>query len=182
MDIYHGEMINQASNGIIAVNVPLDPMTMAETPRRVIYRKALKNLQHGLALLGVVVSLVAFVLVPTAFVGSVALFQLVLYLLFRKMALPVKAKPWGRVLDDKSGAVVKGAIVRIFEKKFNKLLEMQFTDADGRYGFFASKSVYYITIEKSGYEKYISRDLDITRSNDVVIDMSVRLKPSRLKK
>ena len=178
-EIYHGEAIALDEDGVIALNVPIDPLEKAETPSRILFRRFLRIIQHVVAISGLVLSLVAFAISPTWVVGVIVLVQLGFYLLFRKLALPVKAKPWGVVLNSKTKKPVEQAIVRIFDKKYNKLLETQITDSQGRYGFFANNNIYYITVEKPGFDKYTSPDIDLVSRKEAVVDLGVTLDPSK---
>ena len=54
------------------------------------------------------------------------------------------------VWDKRTGKPVEHAIVRLFSKKFSKLIETQVTDARGRYAFFAGPSEYFVTITAPG--------------------------------
>ena len=86
---------------------------------------------------------------PSTFTAGLFALQLVVLLLFRRLAAPRPPKPWGLVRT-RSHRPVGGAIVRIFEKRFNKLLEMQVTGRSGDFGFFVGKNTYYLTAQKSG--------------------------------
>jgi len=104
--------------------------------------------------------------------------QVGFYFLFRRLALPAKARPWGKIYNSSTKQPIKGAVVRIFDKKFNKLLETMLTGERGRYGFFADKNTFYITVEAEGYEKYTSKDIDLVRTKkETVVDFDVALKP-----
>jgi hypothetical protein len=58
-------------------------------------------------------------------------------------------------------------------------LETQVTDANGKYGFFVRRSVYYMTVEREGYEAYKSADIDLTTTEAAVIDHNIALKLQR---
>jgi len=178
-DLYHGETINLQEDGIVALNIPLDPIESAVTPRKIVVRKYLKRVQHSLALLGVILAGVAFIIVPTTFVGIVFIIQAAFYLLFRRLALPAKARNWGRVYDAATRKPLGRAVVRIFDKKFNKLLETQLTDNDGGFGFFVGRNTYYLTVEKQGFDKWRSKDIDLTSGKELVVDMDVGLSAER---
>jgi hypothetical protein len=72
--------------------------------------------------------------------------------------------------------------VRIFDKKYNKLLETQITDARGRYGFIVGRNIYYLLGQVAGYQVYKSEDLDLTKRTDTVIDAPIPLEPEILGK
>jgi hypothetical protein len=66
-------------------------------------------------------------------------------------------------------------------KKFNKLLETQVTDRNGTYGFFVGRNVYYVTAQKTGYARYVSPDLDLSKKDSAVVDQNIRLVPEEKK-
>lgn len=178
VDIYHGEIIALKEQSPIGLNVPLDPIVTVETPKKIIYKKTVRNAQHTLSLAGVVVAFLALIISPTWLIAMIFLAQVGFYFLFRRLALPAKARPWGKIYDSTNKQPIKGAVVRIFDKKFNKLLETILTGDKGRYGFFADKNTFYITVEAVGYEKYTSKDIDLVRTKkESVVDFDVALKP-----
>lgn len=175
-DLYHGETINLTEDGFISVNIPLDPERVAEAPRKVIYKAFFRKLQHFIAILGIVLAVVSLIISPTWFVGIVLLLQIGFYLVFRQLAIPAKAKSWGKIYDAQTKKPVNNAVVRIFDKQYNKLLETQLSSKKGRYGFFAEHNTYYITVEKQGYEKYTSKPLDLKSQKDTIIDLNIPLR------
>ncbi len=174
-DLYHGENVNMQDDGILALNIPLDPLQSSVTPRKITIRKYLKFTQHTLAILGVILAGLAFIIYPTVYVGIVFIAQAIFYLLFRRLSLPAKARNWGRVYDSKTRKPLGKAIVRIFDKKFNKLLETQLTDNGGGFGFFVGRNIYYITVEKAGFGKFTSKDINLSSGKEMVVDMDVAL-------
>lgn len=176
-DLYHGDKIEAPGGEIIAMNIPLDPVAKEETPSRVLLRKTAKVLRHSVAFSGVLFGMVVLVVTPSAPSAFLLLAQIGIYLLFRRLALPVKAKSWGITFDARSRKPVGGVIVRIFDKKFNKLLETQVTDANGKYGFFVRRNVYYVTAEKKGYKRYQSPDIDLSAMDEALVDQNVSLEP-----
>lgn len=176
IDIYHGELLEVKEDGaILAVNIPLDPATEAKPNKKVILLSMLRKLQHAVALLGPVITLFALILSPSLWMGGLFLFQVVTYLLFLRLAKPKKPKGWGVIYDKKSRKPLSRAVVRIFDRKFNKLLETQVTGANGVYGFFASDNVYFVTAEKQGFEKYKSEDMDLTKREKATVDQHIAL-------
>ncbi len=175
VDIYHGETITVEEESNIAVNIPLDPLTKEETPRSVYFKRALRKIQHALALTSIIITVAALSIAPTWWMAGLLAIQIVTYLLFRRLALPKKPKGWGIVYDAASRKPVGATIVRIFDKKFNKLLETQVTDSHGNYGFFAQKNVYFITAERKGYKRYQSEDIDLTQKEVTVVDKHIKM-------
>lgn len=181
LDLYHGEIINVDEETNLALNIPLDPLTKEETPRSVAIKRWLRRLQHLLSIVSVIVTAVALIISPSWLLLALLIVQLLTYFLFRRLALPKKPKGWGIVYDDKSRKPLGSVIVRIFDKKFNKLLETQVTDSRGNYGFFAQKNVYFITAEKPGYEKYKSDDIDLSKQETAVVDKHISIQKSNQK-
>ncbi|MFA5936100.1 MAG: fibronectin type III domain-containing protein [Patescibacteria group bacterium] len=176
LDLYHGLTIEVSKDEVIAANIPVDPVVAEETPRRVIFKKTLRIVQQNLSLVTVVASTIALLIIPSLQVALLTLSQVGLYLLFRRLAAPVSAKEWGIVFDALSRKPIDRVVVRIFDKKFNKLLETQVTDANGKYGFFVRRNVYYVTAEKTGYQKYISPDIDLTDKDEALVDQNIGMK------
>ncbi len=175
-DLYHGEAIKVTGPITISPNIPLDPAAKEETPRAIVRRGYWRKAQSALGVGGIIVGLAAIVIDPSVKMVIFALFQVAIYVVFRRLAVPPAPKRWGIVYDTDQKRPLSKAVVRIFDKKFNKLLETQITSKDGTYGFFAAKGLYYLTAEKPGYERYLSADLDLTQATDTYIDHRFSLK------
>jgi len=67
------------------------------------------------------------------------------------------------VYDKSSKEPLKNAVIRIFDQKFNKLLETQVTDVKGRYAFLVGKNIYFISSNKEGYASALIKPLDLTQ-------------------
>lgn len=161
VDLYHGETIDAQASVTLTPNIPVDPVEKVEVPQAIIRRKRWRLVQRGLTVGGLVVALVALVIQPTPLMAVFTFAQIGAYFLFRRLAVPPKPKNWGIVYDKTSRKPLGRVIVRIFDKKYNKLLETQVTDGDGKYAFFAGKNVYYVTADHQGYERFVSRELDL---------------------
>lgn len=175
LDLYHGDKIEFLQDGVLTVNVALDPVASVETPRRVLWRKTLQSLRHGLAFSAIPLGMVMLVVTPSIPTALLLLAQIGVYLLFRRIAMPAAAKSWGITFDAKTRKPVGRVIVRIFDKKFNKLLETQVTDSNGKYGFFVRRNVYYMTAEKQGYKKFTSPDIDLSAKDEALVDQNIPL-------
>lgn len=176
VDLYHGEELKVTQIATISPNIPLDPVLKEETPKAITRKRYWRKMQSILGVGGIFVSLGAIVISPTLPMIGFALFQVASYAVFRRLAIPPAPKRWGIVYDSDGKHPLAKAVVRIFDKKFNKLLETQITSKDGTYGFFVAKGRYYLTAEKPGYERYLSADLDLTQAKDTYIDHRFALK------
>ncbi|MDP3794100.1 MAG: hypothetical protein Q8R07_05140, partial [Candidatus Uhrbacteria bacterium] len=164
------------SQGVaIAPNIPVDPVVKEETPHQVMVKRSLRKLQNVVALGSLVLTFVGFVVAPSPLTVGFMGFQVITYLLFRRLAKAKKPKGWGIVYDKTTNQPLGRSIVRIFSKKFNKLLETQVTDEKGKYGFFTGKDIYYVTAERQGYTSYVSNDVDLTKQQENVVDQSIPL-------
>ena len=104
----------------------------------------------------------AAVVVATGVAASaITAFQVtnLIYLFFRFSYLwlaPVafgkrRKRSWGTVFDSVTGRPIKRAIVRIFSREFNKLVESQITDTQGRFGFLVDPGEYFVTVTRPGF-------------------------------
>lgn len=181
-DLYHGVPIEVKKDFVVAMNIPVDPVVAEEAPRRVLFKKAFRSIQEDLALITVVTSAIALAIAPGVAIALITLGQVGMYVLFRRLSAPAPAKEWGIAFDPTTRKPLKDVVVRIFDKKFNKLLETQVTDANGRYGFFVRRNVYYVTAEKAGFEKYVSPDIDLSEKDEALVDQNLPLKVAQAPK
>lgn len=175
LDVYTGGEVIVTEKGMLSLNIPVDPIVPEETPKRVLFKRALRKLQHAIAISGVIISLIAFIVTPTVPMALFVVSQVFIYMLFRRLSIPEKAKSWGSVFDIGSKKPVNQAIVRIYDSKFNKLLETQVTDGNGRYGFLVGKNVYYLTGSAKGYDFNKTGNIDLSRVEEGVIKQDIGL-------
>ena len=177
VDLYHGTPFEVKQDGqAIIYNLPMDPIGKDISTRRLIATRALKGLQYGLSLSGIVLTTVSLIIAPSIKIGLFLLLHIALFGLFTRLAKPPKFKKWGVVTDAATGKPVKNAIVRLFEPEYNKLLGTQITDAKGRYGFLVGRNIFYLTVEKAGYKQVKTRKIDTrTKGKAGVITEKVKL-------
>ena len=181
LDIYHGESIHVDDKYTeISVNIPLDPIGAKEkTPRRIIWESRLHNLQNLVASVSILAGMLALVISPTWWTAGLLLFQILLYFLFKRLSKAKKPKSWGIVYDVNSKKPVGQAIARLFSRQFNKLVSTEITDPNGRYSFMVGPNDYYLTFEKLGYEKAVTKDIKIKEKNEIIkVDVGLAKKIS----
>ena len=169
LDLYHGEVIEVTSaNAVVTANVPLDPSQADkyQAPASVMWRKRLRVLQHVVAAVGVIAALVFAVIRPTPFSIGMIVIQVVIYLLARRLAKPHKPISWGIVTNKETGRPLSRVAARIFEPKYNKLLETQVTDSKGRYAFMLGPNEYYAMFEKSGFHSKEITPIDYSQTKE----------------
>ncbi|MFH1142751.1 MAG: carboxypeptidase regulatory-like domain-containing protein, partial [Candidatus Uhrbacteria bacterium] len=182
-DVYHGETIDVSEHGAtIAANVPMMPegATRLNTPKRVRLINIFRTIQKYAAVVGVLFAAFVCLIIPSIFTVSVAVAQVVIYLLVTHLTKVHKPKGWGIVYDEKNGQPLSNTVVRIFEPKYNKLLETAITDRKGRYSFLVGPNEYYTRYEHQGYQPFEYRPIDLKdkkEPTDVSID--VRLETNK---
>jgi len=170
LDLYHGEEIEvKEKEGVITANIPLDPKERKVlTEKEAIRSYLIKNSRLAVSYLGMILALLIILIYPTAItIGSFVL-HIVLFLIFRRLLVPLKPRSWGIVYDQKTKAPLTYAIVRIFDIRFNKLLETQVTDTRGRYAFLVGKNQYQLLTEKQGYQKKEIKPVDLLKKETIV--------------
>lgn len=179
-DLYHAEeILTREDSSTLTANIPLDPIEKVEIPRKIIFRKYLRVVNSLVAVSGLILSLVSLVITPTPVFAALLALQILLYFVFRRLAVTKQPKSWGIIYDEETRHPLRLAIARIFDTAYNKLLETAVTDARGRYNFLVGRSKYYVTYEKSGYEKKQSEEIDLTKAEKPeVIAKDVGLKKS----
>jgi len=176
-DVYHGEVIEVKEEGVITANIPIDPVTAEKTPKRIITEKWLRKGQKWISILGIIVGIGAAIIVPTALVIGIAIGNILIHIGLKRMVSLKAPKSWG-VIRDNQGQALGSVIARIFDTRFNKLLETQVSDAKGRYSFLVGKNEYYVTYEKVGFVKQEYGPLNLTKANDnaqtIAIDITLK--------
>lgn len=193
----------QEGQGFIAYNIPLDPqagfvatgdiggkmktdITTAEDynkldeaarkkrNKKIIWRSRLKTLNRIIAYLGPILGLTSFILNPGLLTFILLWVHALILLLFRRLAMGKKVKPWGKVYDVKNLKALPQAVVRIFDTTYGRLLQVYVTKADGRYGFLIGDGVdSNILPSKEGYI-YPGRKIKIEAGKNVEEDIGMK--------
>lgn len=162
-DLYHGEPIEVGAEGaVLTPNIPLDPIADSSSDAVIARRERARRIRRAIATASPMLGGAALLIRPTVLTAGLFAAQLVMYLLFRRLATAAEPKNWGIVYDQVTNKPVPEAIARVFEAKFNKLLETQVTDRQGRYHFRVGGNVYYITVTKPGYRKTETNPIDLS--------------------
>ena len=170
LDVYHGEPVEvEDENAVITANIPMDPSQAAEfhEPKAVIRRRRMRRVQEAVSVLGVMVAVVVAIIRLTTLTICVATVQVAVYFLVRRLARTPKPRNWGIVTSDDTGRPLSNVVARVFEPKYNKLLETTVTDAKGRYAFMLGPNEYYTVFEKPGFATQEIRPIDLRSEKDV---------------
>jgi uncharacterized repeat protein (TIGR01451 family) len=170
LDLYHGEELNiQDKEASISANIPLDVRDVKVKPISAVIRSfALQNLKNVISYVGLILALLVLIIYPSIITILALVFHLIFYVIFKKLLVPAKPKGWGIVYDEQNKQALNNVVVRLFDIKFNKLLETQLTDNKGRYAFLVGKNVYQMMLEKDGYQSKEVKPVDLTAAEQLV--------------
>ncbi len=177
LDLYFGHTIKVTEERAnITVNIPLDPIEDVKPVKKIIFIYYLRRLQYAAAFSAVPLAALSLLLSPTWLMAVLLLFHLLLYILFRRLGYQRPPKSWGIIYDAETKSPLPRAITRIYDKKYNKLLETRVTDSKGRYTFLVNNNIYYVTTEKPGYSVYKSNDIDlVSKDREAIVDLDIAL-------
>ena len=150
-NLYFGAALRVGTDSYINVNIPVDPAEEIRTAKSVIARHARRAAHSVVAYSGLTLGVLALVVARTWLSAVLLGLHVVVFALFWRLARGKKPKKWGVVFDQENGATLPRAVVRIFDSKFNRVLEQQVTDTAGRFGFLVGSSTYYLDAIKPGY-------------------------------
>ncbi|MFA6018205.1 MAG: hypothetical protein WCT28_00370 [Patescibacteria group bacterium] len=182
LDVYTGQIVEVTDrDATIAANIPLDVAQdqKIQEPKYIFRRRLLRRLQFVFSLSGSFLSIVACFLSPSLFTIGLVVLQVIVFILFWRLARPKKPRGWGVVYDVKTRRPVGNAIIRLFEPKYNKLVESTISDALGRYSFIVGPNEYFVTTNKAGYEERTVRPIDYRQKREpepMVVDVPLERK------
>ncbi len=183
LDIYTGGLIEVTQKqAIIAANIPLEPVQAPEkfTAKKLRQRRFLRVLQRMIGFMGAVLAILVWLIQPTIWTFSIMVVQLLILLVTMILIKPRRKKGWGIVYDKNSRKSLHNTVVRLYEPKYNKLLETAITDGQGRYAFLAGPNDYYVTYEKPGFEKAVVSPVDYKdKKEPTLISVDVGMQNSK---
>lgn len=188
-DLYFGEPIEIASGKtVITVSIPVDPVLkqdMATTNHGLVLRYLHRRANLFLALVGPIGAIVCLWITPSILTWSLLGIHLVIFAFFTRLVQGQRVKPWGMVYDAKTGKPVGLAIVRLFNRRYDDLLETQVTDRHGRFGFLVGPETYRLTVDRDqyafpsaiehGFNRYRGEDFSVKREG--IVRFNVPLDP-----
>ena len=140
--------------GTITKNIPIDPTGEAKKPSWLLTKVNLgKNSQYLLAFLGTGAVLYLAALQGRSPWPWVMFLVYLIIMLGRLLTFKPPQPPFGTVYDAATGQPLAQTIVRLSDKRFNKLIETQITSPKGRYAFIVNRGDFRLMIEKPGYRK-----------------------------
>jgi prepilin-type N-terminal cleavage/methylation domain-containing protein len=177
--LYFGQKFSVSSAGqVVNPSIPLDPVGADIGDKEFIRRFFRGKIRLFVSVLGIVLTVVAFVIKPGYLIGGLLALNIILYFVFRRIMYPKQPAEWGVVVDEKTRRPVAHAVVRLFSSPYNKLVETKVADSRGRYNFLVGGNVYFLTATSKGYWKTESYPLDLRGSDKPqIISAPVGLRP-----
>ncbi len=165
-NLYFGQKFTVSGAGqVVNPSIPLDPAGSDASDREFIKRFFRGKTRYAISVLGLLLNAAVLVITPTYVTAGMMTFNLVAFLVFRRLAYPKQPPEWGVVKDEKTGHPIGHAVVRLFSAPYDKLVETRVADGRGRYNFVVGKNIFYLTATSQGYWKTESYPLDL-RSAD----------------
>lgn len=189
-NIYHGDPFLTRQNKVPNFSIPLDQkdnkLIGVIVARFISSSKALwKSLHIILFVFGLIFSIYA--LYVTSFWWNYLIIALYIPALIALLFSLFGVKEKYGLVKDKQNRVVKGAIVALKEKQFDKIVSKRVTDDFGRYRFVANEGKYSISIlnpDIKTVNKKIFSNISVNKKGGVVIcpDIEVIVLESKKKK
>ncbi len=176
--IYFGGEIKIADEKqSVAFNIPLDPLIKASLGwsiwiKIIRLNRILQKLRLSILVAGIILSIVMMIVAYEL----IYLLSLIFYILIGILEIyrSHKAKPYG-VVTDNYNHPIDLAVIRVYQKKTNRLTETDVTDRDGRFRFLVAPGVYYITAVKPGYVDFKSHIMYLEKEKTMV-STNIKLK------
>ena len=179
LDLYHGDTLEVKENGgLVTPNIPVDPADgKSHTPARIIRQKYYRTAQHAVALTGIATTGVSLYINPSWPIAGFMVLHVGLFGVFKKFALPKKPKRYGQIVDKTTGIPIHGAVVRLYTKEYNKLVDTKITNSLGDYAFLVGPSKYFITVQHPYYKLHTSATLEFEDIDKAFIVRDIRMEP-----
>lgn len=164
--------------GIITKNIPVDPLEQMATSRFLRPRIRLStNIQFLIGYLTPFIVIIFPLRYPSIY--SWTMYAMYVSIAIGRIAtFRPPAPAFGTIKDARTLRPMEKVVVRIFESRFNKLLETQVTSPRGRYAFMIRPGAYYVLIQKPGF-KTIRINFPHIKKEGFVLSRTVSMKPSR---
>ncbi|HRY60378.1 MAG TPA: hypothetical protein P5096_03285 [Patescibacteria group bacterium] len=151
--LYFGDKFNLKKNQKLTISVPIDLATAVTARLRLIDR--LKAFSEKISRPFLVVSLMVTLVmlwINTTLYNEILIILYILMILTMRRIRTSAIIPWGIIYDSKTKKPLKSMPIKVFDKKYNKLLETRVSDEAGRFTFILPKGEYYFKIADFHYQ------------------------------
>lgn len=159
-------------------DIPIDREDNKGSEKVLLKLRTKQALHTIFAYSGIVISIVNMVILLSWLTFGLFLLHIVLFVIFWRITQPKKPKAWGIVYDEETKKPITGAVVRIFDQRFGRLLDATISNRNGKFGFLIGPSTYYLVVEARGYifpgtrksnsKDYIGGSLEIKDANQAI--------------
>ena len=152
--------------GIITKNIPIDDLKATGRRSKVFSRWIAlgDNAQLITAYLSPFI-LIFYPMIRMSIYAWIAYALFVLIVFYRIVSFRPGRPQYGTLKDAKTKQPIQKAVLRLYDAKFNKVLQTQVTSPKGRYAFLVNRGSYYLTIQKNGYRTLRLNFPNITRDS-----------------
>jgi len=166
--------------GAITKNIPIDPPEGARRPSFFSVRFHLnKKVQNAAAWLGPVIAAAVVYAERDSIIAWILFVVYLLIALGRVVSFKPPAAPFGTVTDAETKRPLDQAVVRVFETRFNKLLETQVTSPKGRYAFIVNRGAYKVYVKRKGYKSVMIKFPSIAENGTLLVkDVKMKRLPA----
>lgn len=182
-NLYFGGVISPKGKetGIVLASIPLDSIKKILPNSKILKEKTIRAINNTVAVFGIFFATLNLIVTPAWYTVLLLAVHIALYIIFCNINKAMKVKPWGRVYESGLNTPVKSAVIRIFDAKWNRLLETMVADTKGRYGFLVGGNNYYLTSEKLGYsfpsktdtKGYHGEEIDFTKFEEGAVTVPI---------
>lgn len=177
-DLYYGDKIVVEQDGTpIAPNIPIDPRSSTKTPRRLIMNRYVHRAQYMFAGLGIGATGLSMYVAPSIKTLAFFLLQVIISYGFYAYFKLRQPKQWATVRNAITGEPIQHAVVQLFAKPYDKLVESHVTDKQGRYAFLVGQNTYYAVVHRPGYQRQRTADVEVTENKQTIFRVDMLLRP-----
>jgi hypothetical protein len=175
--VYHGETIVVSEKSpLLSAQIPLDPPEISPSRARLFRNKIFNTITKSVSIFGLVAGCLLLARSPTDSLQWVSFsLQTTLFILFWFFSSPKKPKKWGVVYDHSTKKPVSRAVARLFNTEYNKLVDSQISDSQGRFFFSAGGSRFKVIAEHPKYKNSAEEEFDLKGKDLTIISPQIRL-------
>jgi len=150
--LYFGEKIKIVNNNqIINFSVPVDkPKTKLNVGIKQFISSAIEKTSGFALFLGIILALFVFWINPIITNGVTVILYIGLIILRSFIISPIP-KPLGSVINSDTGKPLSGIDIKIFDSKYNKLLDTRKTNSYGKFDMLLPDGEYYLGVANYNY-------------------------------
>ena len=152
-DLYFGKNVKISEGQTLGFSIPIDPSYTMKAHVSFFdrIRSLLEKMSTPVLLFGIAFSIVILWINTNLLNGAILAIYIILFAL-KEMLLKSPTKPWGKVFDAKNKKPISGIVIRLFDQKYDKLVETKITDKKGNFNFLLPEGKYYIKITSNRYK------------------------------